>query len=427
MLKGMGADPTLLIGGKIVVACPFSDHGGGKSNLMVDPGTGVGVCNVCGSRAFDDLILLLGEKMKRGDLRDGVVRTNDKSKKGFTILPWDEFEKISFPENAWRVNRLIPRSGVTIIAAPSGEKKSWLCMELARCVAEGRPFLGNPEFAVEQCKVLYFENETPPDVIQRRGKMLGYAGSNILIYQQDGPPLNTDDTVKDLLCRAIDQGVGLVIIDTIRSVAGGLREEKAEEVRAFLDRFKQFNLVDITVVLTDHCRKPQHLESRTVPKKEQLLGSQDKVAAATALIMMRSELKSEEIFVHPLKLKVDKELDAFKVLMAKDGDRISFSYAGEIEEQTLKVEEAKELINTMLNEASEPQDVQHIIEALRGDAGKTAVEKALKEMRESDEIGHRKEGKKIVYFRLPSMTDVAGDAEVLFAAPAGPPTVELES
>jgi hypothetical protein len=314
-------------------------------------------------------------------------------------VPWSEFEKQPFPENPWRVKGLIPLNGMTIIAAPSGEKKSWVVMELARCVAEGISFLGDPQFATEKCNVLYVENETPENEIQRRGKVLGF-GEGILMLRQECPPLNSDAAVGELFEMAVVRKVGMVIIDTVRSVAGGMREEKAEEIRMFFDRFKKFCAAGITVIFTDHCRKPHQLESKTMPKKEQLLGSQDKVAAVHALIMIRSERNSDEILVHPLKLKAGRERGSFKIVMKDNEDEssISLTYAGDIEEEKLKIEETKELVKSLLANAEGPIDSPAVLEGLRGKTGKTMVENALKSMRQTNEIGWRKVGRKFVYF-----------------------------
>jgi len=116
-----------------------------------------------------------------------------------------------------------------------------------------------------------------------------------------------------------------------------------------------------------------------------------------ALIMVKSEKKSEEIYVHPLKLKAGKERDPFKILMQEDGDAITFTFGGEFEEQELKIEQTKEFILARIEEATESMDTKELIQALAGQAGKTNVENALREMRKNNEIGFDKIGQKYVY------------------------------
>jgi hypothetical protein len=422
LLEAIGAAPAIS-NKQIVLPCPFSDHDGEKMNIWIDMESGAGMCAKCGEKSFDDLIstlMVIKDHKKESGVLDRGLRNK------FKIIPWNEFESFSFPENAWRVNGLIPLDGVTIIAAPSGEKKSWLCMALARSVAEGNVFLGNPDLSVEKCKVLYIENESPKSEIQRRGRMLGF-GDGILIHEQDCPSLNDDANVNELLKICVDQGVGLLFVDTIRSIAGGLQEDKAELVRGFFDRFKKFSEFGITVVMTDHLRKPNRFESKSVPKKDQLLGSQDKTAAANALISIRSEAGSDEISVYPLKLKAGKELPPFIAQMKEEGGQISFVHGGEIQQQMLKVERAKEVIKEFLANVSEPQDTQHIIEGVKdAGVGKSNVETALKQMREGKEIGFKKEGKKWVYsLLLPDESPEVEDEKVqlpdLFDAPIAQP------
>ena len=370
-------------------------------HIVISPSGGKGGCTGDGclkQLTFEDAIAICEGKPVASNEQSETRRSADQSPI-LRIVAWSEFEKRQFPANAWRVNNLIPLNGTTIIAAPSGEKKSWVVMGIARAVAEGQPFLGNPEFGVQQSKVLYIENETPQNEVHRRGMMLGF-GPDIYLAEQDCPTLNTDAGVAELFEIAASHDVGLIIIDTFRSVAAGLKEEKADEVRAFFKRFNKFSTAKITVIFTDHCRKPHHLESKSVPKKEQLFGSQDKLAAVHALIMVKSEKNSEDIYVHPLKMKAGKERDAFRMVMKDAGDKIVFSFGGDIDEQKLKLEQTKELIHAQLEEATEMMDTKQLVDAFDGQAGKTNVEAALKEMRESHEIRFEKVGRKFVYGKL---------------------------
>jgi AAA domain len=383
--------------GQIAIPCKRCRLG----HIVISPSGGNGGCTGegCLKRlTFEDAIAICeGKPVISNEQTDAKHNLNQLPI--LRIVAWSEFEKREFPANAWRVNNLIPLNGTTIIAAPSGEKKSWVVMGIARAVAEGQSFLGNPEFAVQQTKVLYIENETPRNEVHRRGKMLGF-GADIYLAEEECPPLNTDAGVAQLLEIARAQNIGLIIIDTFRSVAAGLKEEKADEVRAFFQRFNKFSTAKITVIFTDHCRKPHQLESKSVPKKEQLFGSQDKLAAVHALIMVKSEKNSEDIYVHPLKMKAGKERVAFRMVMKDEGDTITFSFGGDVDEQKLTLDRTKEFIHVQLEEATDMLDTKQLVDALEGQAGKTNVETALKEMRESHEIRFEKIGRKFIYGKL---------------------------
>lgn len=385
--------PYEMVAGQFSFSCPRC-----KGRIMMLK-SGAGGCMEKG--CFPHLNFEQAIAVVEGKVVDPKVFSDAKKKADepkLKITTWKEFESREFPANAWRVNGFIPLSGVTIIAAPSGEKKSWVVMGLARAIASGEPFLGSPDFSVQQAKVLYIENETPPGEVQRRGKMIGF-GDDIFVSTEECPLLDNDEGVNELFKIVIAQGIGVVIIDTFRSVVG-IKENEAETIRAFFKRFRKFADANVSIIFTDHCRKPGQMESKTIPKKEQLFGSQDKLAAVHALIMVKSEKKSDEIQVFPLKLKAGKECDPFRICMKEEEEKITFTYAGTVEEQKLKIEQTKEMILARLEEEGSGMDTKQLIEALAGHAGKSNVESALKEMRKEGTVLSEKVARKYVY-RLP--------------------------
>jgi hypothetical protein len=100
---------------------------------------------------------------------------------------WEEINKMVFPADRWRIKNLIPREGIVILAAVSGEKKSWVAMSMAQCIASGINFLGNPLFETLPGKVLFIDGESSTSEFQRRGRQLGFdsAGDNLLILNKE--------------------------------------------------------------------------------------------------------------------------------------------------------------------------------------------------------------------------------------------------
>jgi hypothetical protein len=329
------------------------------------------------------------------------------------ILSWREFGKHEFPwANQWRIKGLIPVSARCIIAAPSGEGKSWLAMAMAMSVAAGTPYLGNPEFVTTQCKVLYIENETAKSDFQRRGKRLGFheVEDNLFAPLDDWPPLNNKKTAEDLYELVKAQGIGLVIIDTFRSVSGGIKEEKAEEIRGIFDNFKPFIEIGITVFILDHCRKPHPNEGGFIPKKEQLLGSQDKFAAVEAVIMLRTKImnrteggETANVYTYPMKNKSGATVRPFQIDIVHvddpdGGGTTVLTYAGKIEESALQAAVAQDAIMDYLAAQTEPRTSSQIIETLRDKAGKSVIEMTLKKLREDKKVEFKKQGRPYVYW-----------------------------
>ena len=58
-----------------------------------------------------------------------------------TVL-WSDFCQQQDSGPRWRVDGLIPISGLGILAAPAGEKKTWFALDMARSISDGTPFLG---------------------------------------------------------------------------------------------------------------------------------------------------------------------------------------------------------------------------------------------------------------------------------------------
>jgi len=355
---------------------------------------------------FNEVYKILAQQVGKDSIVSNTVPSQITNPNGgnLCILPWHEFDRIAFPETEWWISDMIPASSLVLIAAPAGEKKTWVALEMARCIALGIPFVGR--FETRKAPVLYIEQESPQYLVQKRGKQLGIneIKEGMYLLSQDALSLNDPHTVDDLFRFVQEHDIKIVFIDTFRSVAGGMKEEKAEEVRAFFSRFKAWKDRGITVVILDHCRKPQKFESAQRPKKEQILGSQDKVAAVEVVHMLHSEIRSEEILFYPIKSKVSREADPFKLLltfeMRNELEAAVISHGGAIDEKKLKSKEAEELILGYLAEAKKQQTSKQIQEALQGAVGKTAIDDALKEMREQNRIGFKKVGQPFLYWLL---------------------------
>lgn len=338
------------------------------------------------------------------------------NKEDFKLVPWGEFEALKFPENPWRVEKLIPESGITILAAPSGARKSWVILDMIRDIAKGDPFLGM--FKTKKCNVMYVEQETPQEEIQRRGKQLRFPREGIHIVSSKGEPLNlnNDDSVRHLSDLVKLNNISVVVIDTLRSVSGGLKEEKAEEVRAFFNRYKPMAEQGVSVIFLDHTRKPKQFENRSKPAMEQILGSQDKIASATNVLMLGPTSEEDIFSLHQMKLKSGKEEKPFVIKMrdedGESGRKTYLEYGGGFDEDELKVEQAKDFILEYLEEQKDDMKTKEIIGALKDKVGKSNIETALKQMRKEEAIGFKKAGGNSYVYWSPTRSEESEDLGV---------------
>lgn len=317
---------------------------------------------------------------------------------------WIELNAKEFPEQQWRIKNLIPKQGSVILSSISGEKKTWVALEMARCISMGEDFLGNPDFKTEGCSVLYVNCENPESEMQRRGRQLGFpeqGPNDLYILNMDDLNLNDEEWAEWFIRdRIVRYGVQVVVLDTFRAVSGGLKEEKAEEIRQFFKRFGALKNQGVCLVWLDHFRKPSNFDGK-VPKKEHLLGSQDKTASTEILLMLRSESGTNEISVYQRKNRLAKEQDPFHITMTDEyveGIKRTFlKYAGELEDQENKKEMAKELIIGIL-ESSDGKLTKELIEMTRKEVGAKNVRAALKELVAEKLIDTVKRARENYYF-----------------------------
>lgn len=299
-------------------------------------------------------------------------------------ISWKDINRSIFPEAQWRIKNLIPLQGMITLSAVSGGKKSWVALEMARCIAQGKNFLDQEEFATIKGKVLYIDSENAKSEIQRRGRQLQFNDDdNFFVLSLDSLNLNDEKMVSMIKDHIENQKIDTVFIDTFRAVAGSLKEEKAEEVRAFFNRFKSLKDKGVSIVFLDHFKKTSPFEGKT-PKKDFLLGSIDKGASVEVLLMLQSESGSSEILIYQRKNRLGKEINPFKIQMVDDTHegktRTIFKYDGEIIDEINKKEEAKELILNLLSSSEAGMSTNSIIEALQSKIGQKNTRKALREL-----------------------------------------------
>lgn len=355
------------------------------------------------------------EKDKWQKLRDQLEKlggaprqwglSDDEEKLPEPVL-WKEIEDLSFPDDRWLVKDIFPKEGVSIVASVSGEGKSLVIMHLSDCLSKGIPWFGNARFQTQKSKVLYVNLEMAVSEMQRRGRMMGFdsSNSNLFILNEDDFNLNDSDN-KDtkylwLLGYILKNEIKVLIIDTFRPATGGMKEEKAEEVRKFFQKFQVLKNSGVSIIFTEHLRKPSQFEGK-IPKKEQLFGSQDKVASVETLLMLKKDETTQETCFYQRKNRLGPEIKPFAVRItdALENERtvFKFDYVGEIEDETKKKDSAKALILDILS-AGDKRTTKELLEITKKEAGPRNTRQALREMQLMGEINCEKVGKQNSYF-----------------------------
>lgn len=326
-------------------------------------------------------------------------------------LQWKDIDAMEFSDNRWIVRDLFPKEGITIFASISGEGKSLLLMHLAKCISEGSAWFGHEAFQTEKARVLYVNCEMSLSEMQRRGRLIGFDPANEDLVLLNADDLNLNEGIRHenlnykwLLDYIHQNHVSVVIIDTFRAVCGGLKEEKAEEVREFFQKFLILKNSGVSVIFLEHLRKATQFEGK-VPRREQLFGSQDKMANAEVLLMIHRDDSSGDINIYQRKNRLGNEIKPFAVKILDTVDpsglaKIEFQYVGEINDDVNKKEEAKELLRNTLS-TEEGLTTNQLIELLKKQVGTKNTRSALREMTLMGEVVCSRVGKQNTY-RLPS-------------------------
>ncbi len=350
------------------------------------------------SDGFRDFMYNVEVGWTKGDLDPQKVRMDE------ILVPqsWDEVEKYEIPKDRWRIKNILPKEGFAILASVAGEGKSWLALHMAQCISENKPFLEKEEFVTTGCSVLYLDCENSKSELKRRGEQLGFRKDTqygLFFLNDMGLNLNSDDGER-WLREAIEYfDCKVVFVDTLRAVAGGLKEEKAEDVRAFFNRYRDLKDEGVCIVFLDHVRKPSFFEK--VPQKEHLLGSQDKTASVEVLLMLRSMGKGS-VEVYQRKNRIAPEIEPFRILIEdRLGDRLEtqtrITFDGFLESKETQKEEARKCILELLaNSGKTSNEILDFIYAERK-IGKRNIRDALRDLVAEKEIDTCKSGRQNYY------------------------------
>lgn len=319
-------------------------------------------------------------------------------------VPWSDLNKVEFPPDQWRIAGILPTEGFAIVSSIAGERKTWFCLEMAKCLSLNTNFLGDARFTTKGCNVLYVDCENALSELQRRGRQLGFVDDSpfeLRIFNDKELNLNSDEGEAWLHTTIEYYNIKVVFIDTLRSVAAGLKEDKAEEVRAFYNRYRSLKDKGVVLVWLDHFRKPNNFEKR-IPQKEHLIGSTDKTAGVEVLLMLKSDIGADEIQVYQRKNRLSKEVEPFRVSMideeTPEGRRTLLKYEGEIEEKETQKEEAKKYALEFLAEGGRTSN--EILEAISSQQkiGHKNIRIALGELVAQGRIDVGRKGRQNYYF-----------------------------
>ncbi len=219
----------------------------------------------------DETTRELEEQVAAALQRLGITPT---ARRPYVKTDWtvDELYDAMLPERAWVVPGLLP-TGLASLAGRPKLGKSFLALQLAAAVAEGKPFL---ERKVQEGPVLFIALEDPPQRLRERVKSLSVPRCAPIQFYTTWPPLNSAQGMEELELTVAESKPWLVVIDTLaRAYDQRVEWNSVGEATAAMSVLQRLAHAHGCCVLTvDHHKKPG-VVSNVV---DDILGSTGKAA-----------------------------------------------------------------------------------------------------------------------------------------------------
>lgn len=169
-----------------------------------------------------------------------------------TAHPWTNsllLVRTKPPEAVWLLEGIIPAQSVVLFSGREGSMKSWLAMDWAASIAEGRPWLGRE---AEAGSVLYLDAEMPGDLLRGRIFAVG-ASANLNVWTWQHETFTKDLEHPAMLLAA--QEHKLIVVDTLRRFLGTGDENSANDMAIITAKIRTLTKWGATVLLLHHATK----------------------------------------------------------------------------------------------------------------------------------------------------------------------------
>lgn len=171
---------------------------------------------------------------------------------GGFCYPVEGFVRMPLPEAPYYVKSWLPKQGKCMIYGAAKAGKSYLALQLARCVGAGEPFLGIP---TQQGRVLYLQFELGMEVLQGRIKSTGRTYEDVYVGTTFGLKLDTRMGREHLhnALEAVQPAV--LILDPFYKILTG-DENESHDVKSLLDNLDEaIEVFRCSVVMMHHAGK----------------------------------------------------------------------------------------------------------------------------------------------------------------------------
>lgn len=166
-----------------------------------------------------------------------------------TVFPWRNSLVVvreAPPETAWLLEGVIPDQSVVLLSGREGSMKSWLALDWAAAIAEGKPWQG---CEAEAGAVCYIDAEMPGRLFHARLFAAGPSQNlNIMRWQDEGFPTKLDHPA---IVQAA-QHHRLLVIDTLRRFMEGLDENSSTDMAIITGKLRRLTQWGASVLALHH-------------------------------------------------------------------------------------------------------------------------------------------------------------------------------
>jgi hypothetical protein len=290
------------------------------------------------------------------------------------IITAQQIVNKDYGPETWTVDRLIPELSITAITGIQGSYKTWITLEIARCVGSGTDFLG--KFKVTNGNVLIIDKENQLRHIKKRLKMLAIEKEPIFYFERAEDFLIDNDKDYKILLDIIEKlKIKLVIFDSLVRIHNG-EENVSRDIAKVINAFRKITNKGVTVIFIHHNRKEKNEQS----SPNSVRGSSDILGGIDSLLQIK-KIGKRQLNITQSKLRQDEETLPFKVDMNLDNasGTAKFEYGGSAD--TLPFE-AKIEIQKIFEDGKEI-DRQELAELFNEKYGPKVINEMLKSLVEA--------------------------------------------
>ena len=296
--------------------------------------------------------------------------------KTINVKSLDSLLEEHFPATRWTVENIIPQGGLTILSAAPGSFKTWVMLEIALVVADGRKLFG--KYASTKTGVLLVDEESGPRMLQERFVRLGSNRGLSVHYVSRQNTKVSQNYIDELIETCSQHGIGLVMFDSLVRLHSS-DENASKDMSELFELFRQLTDKGLSVLIAHHNRKSI---AGSFSPSGVMRGSSDILAAVDCHMALGRNSGSEYVTIKQTKNRYTFELSPFKVKFSSNNDISGFEFVGEKKSRSSERNSIRNAILSILQEKDNitKKDLHEYLKTSGNEVGVTRLREMLEEM-----------------------------------------------